>query len=944
MKLGKPGVITAQKEMPISLRCYPDTYKPAKSSVFYNDNANNGMVMTLNVEAADNQDQKLRFGSAAVWINEKLYRICLFYDDVLNERRIKRIKEFGEKLQKQKENCIVTVLPKTEFVTKMFYPYVYEARAKLVGFDLPYQISRLATSWGRARKVQDAFSMKLAEDNPRLPAVRIKSIGSNSAMIQFVTPLRKKSEKKSVPTRKVYRGCFVDLKTLAYVTTNNSFDGMDEVAKTFGVDVQHFRDAIQDNVQSALVLHKTYCKIVSVLQDTFLIRPNEIGRLYSPASIGKLYLERLNIKPFLEKNPEFPREVLGYLMGAYYGGRVETRIRKTPVKVTCLDFTAMYPTMFCLQDMYKFLVSEKIETIETTQDTQKFLDEITHEDIARKETWKKMVTLCKVRPDGNMVLPVRSSYETGKKAQNIGVNYLKSTDDTCLWYALADLAASKLLTGNTPMIEEAISFVSHGIDENLPDEKIEICNGVEVNPRNENFIQKLVERRLKIKQDSQDKLDTIIQNTIKIVTNTASYGDYIQVNTEPARQNNDDDNSDGFVTVYGNGKPFAVDTKTIARKETPAKYFNPIIGTFLTAGARMVLASAESIVLQNKQDGYVAYMDTDSIFVSSQHAAQVKEFFQKLNPYSKNKDVSMFKIETETGKLLENVTFYGISSKRYVLYDCDEDNFTIYKCTLHGLGHLLDVDEKQWWCDILAMHYSPKKKQEILDKYENKFAVSKLSITTPNVLEKFSKLRPFNKILLGAGCKKDADGNVVIPTVPYLDSNKRQYIQHMEFTDYSTGSNYPTDDSLDTSLYWKPLSEMLDNYANHKEAKSGGDIVGLLPRLRMKISKNTIKFVGKEVVSLDVANTIGIEDNYTIYDNLADKILNIRPRDSYRFGISRSNLISIQKKIRENGVMKLHKKTIEKLKSVFSGAVSENLPDCNRNDTGKVIVKEVIMR
>ena len=943
MKLRKPGVITAQKEMPISLRCYSDTYKPAKSAVFHNnENANNGMVMTLNVEAADNQDQKLRFGSAAVWINEKLYRICLFYDETLDERKIKKVKEFGEKLQKQRENCIVTVLPKTEFVTKIFYPYVYEARAKLVGFDLPYQISRLATSWGRARKMQDAFSMKLVKDNPRLPAVRIKSIGSNSAMIQFVTPLRKKSEKKSIPTHKVYRGCFVDLKTLAYVTTNNSFDAMDEVAKTFDVEVQHFRDAIQENVQGTLVLYKTFCKIASVLQDTFLVRPNEINRLYSPASIGKLYLERLNVKPFLEKNPEFPREVMGYLMSAYYGGRVETRIRKTPVKVTCLDFTAMYPTMFCLQDMYKFLISEKIKTVDSTQDAQKFLDEITLEDIARKETWKKMAVLCKVRPEDNMVLPVRSAYETGKKAQNIGVNYLKSTDGTCLWYALADLTASKLLTGKTPMIEEAISFVSHGIDGNLPDEKIEICNGVAANPRKNNFIQKLVEKRLEIKQDSQNNLDEIIQNTIKIVANTASYGDYIQVNTEPARQN-DDNNNDGFVTVYGNGKPFAVDTKTIVMKETPARHFNPIIGTFLTAGARLVLAAAESIVLQNNEDGYVAYMDTDSIFVSPQHATQVQEFFQKLNLYN-NKDVSMFKIETENEKTLENVTFYGISSKRYVLYDCDENNFTIHKCTLHGLGHLLDVDEKQWWYDILAMHYSPEKKQEILGRYEHRFAVSKLGITTPNVLEKFSKLRPFNKILLGAGCKKDADGNVVMPTVPYLDSNKRQYIHHMEFTDYSTGSNYPTDDSLDTSLYWKSLNEMLDDYANHKEVKSGGDIVGLLPRLRMKIGKNTIKFVGKEVVNLDAANTIGIEDNYTIYDNLTDKILDIRPRDSYKLGISRSNLISLQKKIRENKMAKLHKKTIEKLKRVFSGAVSENLPECDRNDTGKMIVKEVIMK
>ena len=41
---------------------------------------------------------------------------------------------------------------------------------------------------------------------------------------------------------------------------------------------------------------------------------------------------------------------------------------------------------------------------------------------------------------------------------------------------------------------------------------------------------------------------------------------------------------------------------------------------------------------------------------------------------------------------------------------------------------------------------------------------------------------------------------------------------------------------------------------------------------------------------------------------------------------------------------KLHKKTIEKLKNASSDAVSANLPECNRNETGKMIVKEVIMR
>ena len=92
----------------------------------------------------------------------------------------------------------------------------------------------------------------------------------------------------------------------------------------------------------------------------------------------------------------------------------------------------------------------------------------------------------------------------------------------------------------------------------------------------------------------------------------------------------------------------------------------------------------------------------------------------------------------------------------------------------------------------------------------------------------------------------------------------------------------------------------------------------MLPRLRMKIGKNQIKYVGKEVANLDASNILGVSEDsesYTVYDNLEEKILEIRPKDSHKFGISRSNLISLQKKIRENGVLKLHKKTIEKIMS-----------------------------
>ena len=68
---------------------------------------------------------------------------------------------------------------------------------------------------------------------------------------------------------------------------------------------------------------------------------------------------------------------------------------------------------------------------------------------------------------------------------------------------VSDLIASKLLTGILPTIEKAITFAPVGIQQNIPDEKIEIFKGVTVNPRKENFIKQLIEKRLEMKQSSR---------------------------------------------------------------------------------------------------------------------------------------------------------------------------------------------------------------------------------------------------------------------------------------------------------------------------------------------------------------------------------------------------------------------------------------------------------
>ena len=63
----------------------------------------------------------------------------------------------------------------------------------------------------------------------------------------------------------------------------------------------------------------------------------------------------MGIRPILKRQRRFPREVLGYAMTAYYGGRAECRIRRVPVPVVSCDFLSMYPTVNTLMGLWQHL-------------------------------------------------------------------------------------------------------------------------------------------------------------------------------------------------------------------------------------------------------------------------------------------------------------------------------------------------------------------------------------------------------------------------------------------------------------------------------------------------------------------------------------------------------------------------------------------------------------
>ena len=219
-----------------------------------------------------------------------------------------------------------------------------------------------------------------------------------------------------------------------------------------------------------------------------------------------------------------------------------------------------------------------------------------------------------------------------------------------------------------------------------------------------------------------------------------------------------------------------------------------------------------------RDKGYFAYCDTDSIFVKPDIVKYIQEFFKPLNPYSL--PVEMFKIEEDDNhKPLDNVMFYGISAKRYCLFDMNEGKINIRKYSTPGLGHLLNINGEDIWKAILTGNFS-----EFMDK----IALSQITISKPSILNRFrkmkankpfkKKIKPFNFMLIGP------EKNGIIPCLPY-EKNVSE-IQYKPFVDYKTDT--ASDKlSLPSDAYWHTLEDVLTQPVRHNDNKFYYDNEGI---------------------------------------------------------------------------------------------------------------------
>jgi hypothetical protein len=678
--------MTREFNSSIAIRAYserPD-HEPLGSRPPSADLGASEWTLVFDPETTVDAAQQLRFGFFQIRRHEHLECEGIFYDArTLTELQESLLRAFSESHQ-------LELLPVTEFTSDVFLKYGYVRLATIVGFNLPFDLSRLAVGHGSARReMRGGFSFDLTGKSED-PRVRVKHLSARAALIDFGVPGDQEaadSWRKHRMRVPAYRGHFVDIKTLASALLSRPFSlqtlaahlktptqkhETNEHGAISEAYLQYARADVQVTWECFQELRKRYA------EHGLAKNPD---RMISEASIGKAYLQQMGIKPLLGCDPAFPRERFGELFCAYYGGRAEVRIRREIREVLYCDFKSMYPTVNSLMGLWRFVIGQGMQVDETTSTTQAFLAAATLEDLQKPETWKKLCAVVQVMPQDD-VLPVRRKYDD--QSFTIGLNHLTTAEP--LWYTLADCIDSKLVTGRCPRIVKALTYRPGPPQEGLEPAKILGLDDFTIDPRTEDFFKRLVDLR-----DQAKEAGNTAERALKIIANSTSYGIFIEVNRDDAPKAEP-------LSVYGpNGEHLKIATKAI---EDPGRYFNPLLGVLITGAARLMLGIAERLTLDLGLDW--AFCDTDSLAIVRPNGLSRQEFhkrtrqlvdwFAPLNPY--RKPGSILKVEDLNRGIssdkMEPLYCYAISAKRYALFNRTRNKIVLRKASAHGLGHLLD--------------------------------------------------------------------------------------------------------------------------------------------------------------------------------------------------------------------------------------------------------------
>jgi hypothetical protein len=675
-------------------------------------------VLILDCETRTTPDQRLRFGAYQLRNKGRLFELGFFYEPepgVLTDTDMQVLAEARDELEAKSEGERVRLLTRGQFVDEILYGSARDVGVQIVGFNLPFDISRLAIHHDSARRsMRGGFTFQLSEKEGRAN-VAVKHLSQKAALIRFTGEKPEKTEDEAEKTdpdaphesevpADPDRGYFVDVKTLAAALTSSSHS-LASLSELLDVPTkkteseEHGGPLTPDYVRYGFRDVQTTWECFDVLMRRFAtFRLDETGPydLHSEASLGKAYLKTMKIARWRDLQPKFPPQIIGQVLSAYYRGRAEVHIRRQIVPVVHCDFLSMYPTVCTLMGLWNFVRARGVVFRDDTDRVRALIEtprEQLVEQLRHKPIWSQLTALVQVAPNRDL-FPVRARYPDADTA-NIGLNELSSDDP--IWFTLADVLAAKFLTGRTPTILKAIRFDPKGKQTGL---KPVVVAGEAIDPTTQDFYRQLIIHRNKLKAEAKSATGATKaalesdQQAIKILANATSYGIFVELNVEDYKT------AKTMIANGAEGLPFKFRSKSF---EKPGQYFHPLLGTLITGAARLMLGLAERRVEDEGLDW--AFCDTDGIAIANvgdlpleefkAKALRVHEWFEDLNPYGERRSIlQLEKVNFPPGKdgdlaTLDPPLCFAVSAKRYVLFNRKAGQPIVRKASGHGLGHLL---------------------------------------------------------------------------------------------------------------------------------------------------------------------------------------------------------------------------------------------------------------
>jgi hypothetical protein len=544
------GVMSAANisSLPIAIRIYPQPQGVGREPWSKRPRRIPEAMLIFDTESRTDETQRLTFGSYRFVVAGQCLEEGQFYGDDLPapERRV-----LEEYLTKHSPKTVASgyknlrLLPRKEFVQR-FYRAAFKARCLVVAFNFPFDASRIACDFTEAReRFSGGFSLGLFSyvdkagcecPNPHRPRIAIKLIDSKRALKGFTgsrnpdkpDQIPEDSETAQPEENYFFRGHFLDLRTLAFALTDRGHT-LESACEAFGVEHGKQRPTRHGEVTEEYIDYNrrdilATWELAEKLLEEYGKHPVtlRVTKAYSPASIRKAYLREMEIKAILERQPNFPKEYLGYAQSAFFGGRASAHIRKVPVPVVYCDFLSMYPTVNSLMNLWRFVIAEKINVIEHCEaEIKEFLQQINADELFKPETWRKLAGFVRIIPNGD-ILPSRAQYNIESKDWQVAVNHLHAKDDNpdnALWFSLPDVVASVIHIGHIPKIVDAFRIEPSGILPGLT--PIKLRGTIQVDPATEDLFKVAIEERkrlsrntslTKIKRQRLDKALKVLAN------------------------------------------------------------------------------------------------------------------------------------------------------------------------------------------------------------------------------------------------------------------------------------------------------------------------------------------------------------------------------------------------------------------------------------------------